>query len=111
MLLYYGSIGENYLIDKMINFFRVLKSYDKSWIFLFLINNDHDYLREKLNNSGLHNNFYRITSSNRKNLPYYLSLSDLSIFYYRQGMRSIGCSPTKLADLFAMNVPVITSNF
>ena len=111
VLLYYGSIGENYLIDKMINFFRVLKSYDKSWIFLFLINNDHDYLREKLNNSGLHNNFYRITSSNRKNLPYYLSLSDLSIFYYRQGMRSIGCSPTKLADLFAMNVPVITSNF
>lgn len=25
-------------------------------------------------------------------------------------MRSIGCSPTKLADLFAMNIPIITDS-
>ena len=25
-------------------------------------------------------------------------------------MRSIGCSPTKLADLFAMNIPIVTSS-
>ena len=40
----------------------------------------------------------------------YLFFADLSVFFYRSGMRSIGCSPTKLADLFAMNIPIVTSS-
>ena len=53
---------------------------------------------------------FRILKSSRIDLPYYLFFADISVFFYRSGMRSIGCSPTKLADLFAMNIPIITSS-
>ena len=44
VLLYYGSLGENYLINKMINFFKYLKSENNDWIFMFVINNGHHHL-------------------------------------------------------------------
>ena len=109
ILLYYGSLGDNYLIDKMIYFYKSLKSNDNKWIFFFIINNDIEILKRKLKHNGIYNKDFRIINSPRNHLPYYLSLVDLSIFYYREGMRSLGCSPTKLADLFAMNIPVVTS--
>ena len=35
ILLYYGSLGENYLTSKMISFFKYLKFDYEEWIFMF----------------------------------------------------------------------------
>lgn len=110
VILYYGSIGKNYLLDKMINIFKIIKQHDKKWKFFFIINNDLDILDKRLKNLGINKNDFEIITSSRKNLPIYLSLTDISLFFYRSGMRSLGCSPTKLADLFAMNIPVMTDS-
>lgn len=110
ILLYYGSLGENYLTSKMISFFKYLKFDYDEWIFMFLVNNDQDYLENKLKEHLLQKKNYIIINSSRDNLPYYLYFADLSVFFYRSGMRSLGCSPTKLADLFAMDIPIITSS-
>ena len=109
VLLYYGSIGQNYLLHKKIKFFKCLKS-NNDWIFLFIVNNDTEDLKNLLLKNGLRHIDFLIINLNRIDIPIYLMLADLSIFFYRKGMRSIGCSPTKLADLFAMNIPIITDN-
>lgn len=110
VLLYYGSLGENYLINKMINFFKYLKSENNDWIFMFVINNGHNHLENILKKNNFQKRDFRILKSSRVDLPKYLFFADLSVFFYRSGMRSIGCSPTKLADLFAMNIPIVTSS-
>ncbi len=111
ILLYYGSVGENYLINKMIYFFKSINNYRNDWIFFFVVNNDKNLLKNILLKKGISEKNFRIINSPRNKLPYYLSFADLSIFYYREGMRSLGCSPTKLADLFAMGIPIITSRY
>ena len=110
VLLYYGSLGENYLINKKINLFKYLKSDNNDWIFMFVINNAHNQLENILKKNNIQKRDFRILKSSRIDLPYYLFFADISVFFYRSGMRSIGCSPTKLADLFAMNIPIITSS-
>ena len=109
VLLYYGSIGTNYLLDKKILFFKTI-NISNDWVFLFIVNNDLDYLNNYLIKKGLNRNSFIILNLKRHKIPYYLNLADLAIFFYRKGMRSIGCSPTKLADLFSMNIPIITDS-
>lgn len=109
ILLYYGSIGLNYLLDKKIFFFKSINK-KNDWVFLFLINNDLEFLKKLLISKGMNSKDFKILNVDRNELPEYLSMVDLSIFFYREGMRSIGCSPTKLADLFAMNIPIITDS-
>ena len=94
----------------MINLFKYLKSDNKDWVFMFVINNAHNHLENILKKNNIQKRDFRILKSSRVDLPYYLYFADISVFFYRSGMRSIGCSPTKLADLFAMNIPIITSS-
>ena len=107
ILLYYGSVGKNYILSRYFYFFRTINIHN-NWIFLFIVNNDLTQLEHKLLSYGFTRNQFKILNIKRKNLPKYIKLADLSIFFYRKGMRSLGCSPTKLADLFSMNVPIIT---
>lgn len=109
VLLYYGSVGKNYLLDKKIFFFKTINK-NNNWFFLFIVNNDLLNLNSTLISKGLKTSDFKILNVKRESLPLYLSCVDLSIFFYREGMRSIGCSPTKLGDLFAMNIPIITDS-
>jgi glycosyltransferase involved in cell wall biosynthesis len=49
----------------------------------------------------------RFVNASRDEVPTYLALTDLSVFFYRPDLSRAGCSPTKLAELLAANVPVI----
>lgn len=109
VLLYYGSVGKNYLLDKKIFFFKTINK-NNNWFFLFIVNNDLLNLNSTLISKGLKTSDFKILNVKRESLPLFLSCVDLSIFFYREGMRSIGCSPTKLGDLFAMNIPIITDS-
>ena len=42
-------------------------------------------------------------------MPSLIALADLSVVFIRADISKAGCSPTKLAELFACNVPVIAN--
>jgi hypothetical protein len=48
-----------------------------------------------------------VCKANREEVPYYIAQSNLSLFFIRPSFAKQACSPTKLAELLAMNVPVI----
>ena len=77
VLLYYGSIGKNYLLQKKIEFFKCLKRND-TWKFLFIVNNKIKDLKKILLKNCLQQRLL-ILNLNRK-IRIYLMLSDLSIF-------------------------------
>ena len=42
-------------------------------------------------------------------VPEYVALADMSVVFIRPTLSKAGCSPTKLAEIFASNVPVIAN--
>ena len=110
VLLYLGSLGPDYLLPQMIALFRQLLKVIPEAYFVFLSNNGKELVDYERSVQGVDAEHIRFVSADRKDIPAYLSLASMSVFFYRQGLRSVGCSPTKLAELFACNVPVIANS-
>ena len=109
VLLYLGSLGPDYLLDKMLLLFRQLLKVRPEAQFLFLTNNGRDLVEEQCRRSGIDLARIRFVSADRADVPAYISLVDLSVVFIRASPSKAGCSPTKLAELFACDVPVIAN--
>lgn len=107
---YLGSLGPDYLLEDMIKVFSTLLDLKKDSIFLFISNNGQDKVIKAFEQSNLSLDQLRYVSLDRKEVPDYLSILDMSIIFIRPSESKAGCSPTKLGELFAMNVPVIANS-
>ena len=59
---------------------------------------------------GVPSDRIRVTTAPREAVPAYIALAALSVVFIRADNTKLGCSPTKLAELFACNVPVIANS-
>lgn len=109
ILLYLGSLGNDYLLPQMMALFRSLLDLRPRAKFLFLSNNGFDYVDRERAAAGVPPEAIRFTSADRSEVPAYLSLADLSVVFIRPTLSKAGCSPTKLAELFALNIPVVAN--
>jgi glycosyltransferase involved in cell wall biosynthesis len=107
VLLYLGSIGPDYLLSEMMKLFRELLGLRPTAKFLFVSNNGLDEVTRAREAAGVPEDAIRFVNAARDEVPAYLGLTDLSVFFYRPDLSRAGCSPTKLAELLAANVPVI----
>jgi glycosyltransferase involved in cell wall biosynthesis len=110
VLAYLGALGEDYLLEPMLRLFKQLLLIDPNSVFLFVVNNGADLVASACERLKVPIEKIRFIGVGRENVPRFISLATLSVFFYRPGLRSSGCSPTKLAELFAMNVPVIANS-
>lgn len=110
VLLYLGSLGTDYLLPRMMSLFRQLSSIRSNARFLFVSNNGRELVDAEAARQGVPADRICFVSADRDRIPAFIALADLSVFFYREGLRSVGCSPTKLAELFACNVPVIANS-
>lgn len=109
LLLYLGSLGADYLLAKMMALFRELRAVRPDAIFLFLANNGRELVEAEADRIGIPREALRFTSADRRDIPQYIALADLSAVFIRPTLSKAGCSPTKLGELFAMNVPIIAN--
>jgi glycosyltransferase involved in cell wall biosynthesis len=107
VLLYLGSLGPDYLLKEMMLLFRELRAIRPTAKFLFVSNNGEEQVRTMARTLDLPADSIRFTTAPRDDIPAYLKLTDLSVFFYRADLSRAGCSPTKLAELLAADVPVI----
>lgn len=107
VLLYLGSIGPDYLVEEMMQLFREMVAMHGNARFLFVSNNGQGRIEAVREKMGLPKTSVRFVTSSRDDVPAYLALSDVSVFFYRADLSRAGCSPTKLAELMAANIPVI----
>jgi len=110
VLLYLGSLGPDYLLDEMISLFRQVQGVQPSTHFLFVCNNGQGLVEEAFKRQGVDLNAIHFVTVDRTEVPAYIALADLSVIFIRPALAKAGCSPTKLAELFACNVPVIANN-
>jgi glycosyltransferase involved in cell wall biosynthesis len=109
VLLYLGSLGADYLLTPMMALFRALRGLRPDAVFLFLANNGRELVEAEAAAQGIPLDALRFTSSERRDIPEYLALAALSPVFIRPTLSKSGCSPTKLGELFAMDVPIVAN--
>ena len=109
VLCYLGSVGGWYMVNEMLHFFKLLNK-NNNYIFLILTKEQPSLVEEEAKNAGIEINNLRVTYSSRNDLPLYLSLCTISIFFIRNSFSKIASSPTKLGELMGMGIPVICNS-
>lgn len=110
VLTYLGSIGTWYLLDEMLVFFKTLLKSKSEAKFLFITKDDPKLILEKAAQFKIPKESIRIQSSERENLPHLLSLTSASIFFITPAYSKKASSPTKMAELLGMGIPIICND-
>jgi len=109
VLLYLGSLGPDYLLSQMLALFRQVLAVKPEACFLFVSNNGKELVDSECDAQGVPRDRIRFVSADRNEVPSLIALADLSVVFIQSDISKVGCSPTKLAELFACNVPVIAN--
>jgi glycosyltransferase involved in cell wall biosynthesis len=109
VLLYLGSLGPDYLLPQMVALFRQALAVQSGARFLFVSNNGKELVEAECDAQGVPREAVRFLSADRQEIPALIALADLSVVFIRAARSKAGCSPAKLAELFACNVPVIAN--
>jgi glycosyltransferase involved in cell wall biosynthesis len=110
VLLYLGSLGPDYLLDQMMALFVQLVKNRPNARFVFLSNNGEELVEAACVRHGIAPERISFASADRDDVPSFLAMADLSVVFIRADISKAGCSPTKLAELFACGVPVIANS-
>ena len=106
---YLGSLGTWYLLDEMLRFFRILKKARPEAKLLFITPDDPRWIFDAATRAGVDAQAVRVREGSRDEVPGLLSLSGLGLFFIRPSYSKISSSPTKLAEILAMGIPVVTN--
>ena len=109
VLLYLGSLGPDYLLEQMMALFAQLLMARPNAKFLFLSNNGRELVEAARVARGVPVGCVSFASADRDDVPAFLAIADMSVVFIRADASKAGCSPTKLAELFACDVPVIAN--
>ncbi len=107
ILTYLGSLGTWYLVDDMLLYFKKLIIGNPEYKFLIITKDDHVIIKKKANLLEIPIEKFILTSSERKELPVLLSVSNLAISFIKPSFSKSASSPTKLGELLSMGIPVI----
>ena len=107
ILGYVGSIGTWYMLPEMLDFFKTLRSKDASWRFLIVSGENPQTIYSKASEKEIEHKSLIITSCLHKEVPKYISLFDLSVFFIRPSFSKQASSPTKQGELMAMGIPIV----
>lgn len=110
VLTYLGSIGTWYKLNEMLAFFKELKGLKPESIFLILTSGSKDVIYKIAKEYNLTPNDLRIKFVPRKDLPRYLLLADISIFFIKSTFSKLASSPTKHAELMGLGIPIIANS-
>lgn len=108
VLSYVGSLGTWYLSKEMIEFFSELRKHTPSH-FLIITKDDKKEVEKLAETYNIPKQDISIVSSSRQDMPYYMALSEISIFFIKPSFSKTASSPTKMGELLSMGIPVITN--
>jgi len=109
VISYLGSIGTWYMLDEMLDFFKVLLLQKPTAKFLFITPDDKQEIITKAQNKGIPVEKIIIQSAKRNEVALFLSLSQLAIYFIKPAYSKKASSPTKTGEIMAMGIPIITN--
>lgn len=110
IMIYLGSLGTWYMAEEMIRLFHFLKKEKPGLIFLIVTKDDTAQIRHFASRYGISEDSLRFVSAEREEVPVLIAMSQISVFFILPSYSKKASSPTKLAELMAMGVPVICNS-
>lgn len=111
VISYSGSLGTWYMLDEMLSFFSKIVLQHTDAHFLLITRDwrpEHDELLVRMGLSTLRSRIH-IKSASREEVPQLLATSDIMISFIKPAYSKMASSPTKLAEAFAVGIPVISN--
>ena len=110
VISYLGSIGTWYLPDEMLNFFKRLLLKKPEAKFLFITPDKPSKILNIAEKLNIPKDKFIIKKASRKEVPYFILLSKLSLFFIQPLFSKKGSSPTKHGEILGMGIPVICNS-
>jgi len=110
ILSYLGSLGTWYMLDEMLSFFKQLSIQKPNAKFLFITNDNTNIILEKAEKIEIKFEKLIFFSAERNEVPSLISISNASIFFIKPTFSKKASSPTKMAEILAMGIPVICNS-
>lgn len=110
VLSYLGSVGTWYLPDEMLAFYKEVLTQKPESCFLFITKDTPEIIQQLATLQGIPFEKIRIQSAEREQVPEMLSISNASIFFIKPAYSKKASSPTKLAELMGLGIPIIANS-
>jgi glycosyltransferase involved in cell wall biosynthesis len=107
---YLGSLGSWYLIEEMMQFFKIISAKNDKAKFLFISPATREAIVKEAYKVGLDENKIVSIKAKRNEVPVLLSFSKFSVFFIRPCYSKQSSSPTKHGEIMAMGIPVISNS-
>ena len=111
VLSYLGSLGTWYMLDEMLRLFAAAARQRDDVQLLFITRDWRDEHEVLLKTMGLQALRHRIhvRPASRDQVPMLLGASDIMLSFIKPAYSKMASSPTKLAEAFALGIPVISN--
>lgn len=109
VLAYLGSLGSWYMLDEMLDFFKVYESRNAGARFLFVTADAPEPIRTAARARGVDTNQLIIRPATRDEVPKMLAAADLGIFFIKPVFSKTASSPTKMGEMLALGLPIVTN--
>lgn len=106
---YLGSVGSWYMLDEMLQLFRMVRDRYPGAVFLFITPSDRDYIFLRAEAAGIKRDELVIREAGRQEVPVFVAASDVNISFIKPVYSKLSSSPTKLGEVLSMGIPVISN--
>lgn len=107
---YLGSIGTWYCLKEMVDFFKIVRQKINNAHFMFLTPNGEKAIEDIMSSNGFFEDDFIIKKLYHHEVPEWLSIADVSVFFIKPLFSKISSCPTKFAESLACGIPVITNS-
>jgi glycosyltransferase involved in cell wall biosynthesis len=107
IFLYLGSLGTWYMLEEMLDFFKVLLRKKNNAKLLFVTNTQQEEIWNAIKEKNIDAKAVMIVNAPFTMVPAYISLADSSIFFIKPVFSKKASSPVKQGELMSMGVPVV----
>jgi glycosyltransferase involved in cell wall biosynthesis len=109
VVAYLGSIGGWYLLGEMVDFFRAYSRRFPDAVFLFVTPGDPAVIVAEAAKAGIASERVVIRSASRDEVPRLMAAADFGLFFVKPCFAATACSPTKMAEMLALGLPIVTN--
>jgi len=109
VMVYLGSIGTWYMLDEMLQYFRLWNEKNPGYIFLFVTKDDSTKILSAAKKLDISKESIRIVSASRSEVPTFLKASDIGLFFIKPAYSKKASSATKMGEMIAMKLPFVTN--